>query len=82
MEVTKHIISRPPPKQPPAPDKHGRLPFQHPRLAAVDQLSSATPKEVAGMDHVYRLATQVGMGDVVRWKPKEVRCRPRLCLRP
>ena len=73
MEATKEIVSKAPLKGSRTADEHGRTPFVHEQLASVDNLSVQGPKDVVGKEKLYALATNAGMLDVVRWKPRLVR---------
>lgn len=64
----------------PKVDEHGRVPFEHPALANVDRLVAKQPQDILDKDRVTRLATEVGLTDVVRWKPAKVRTNDR-CTR-
>lgn len=73
MEATKEIVSKHPQKGSRIADEFGRAPFEHEQLASVDNLTVEGPKDVVGKEKLYALATNVGMLDVVRWKPRLVR---------
>ncbi|CAM1507837.1 Fc.00g046850.m01.CDS01 [Cosmosporella sp. VM-42] len=73
METTKGIVSKDPLKGSIEPDEFDRQPFEHPQLKSVDNLNAEGPKDIAGKDQLYRLATDVGLIDVMRWKPRLVR---------
>ncbi|KAK4678884.1 hypothetical protein QC764_0029050 [Podospora pseudoanserina] len=51
-------------------DEHGREPFQHPALANVDKLYARQPWDVVSMEKIAKLAFDVGLGEITRWKPK------------
>ncbi|PFH59007.1 hypothetical protein XA68_12936 [Ophiocordyceps unilateralis] len=70
MEATTHIISLPPLKGTDFPDPYKRKPFSHPQLASIDNLAIEGPRHVVGKEKLYALALAVGMGSVVRWKPR------------
>ncbi|PNY26661.1 uncharacterized protein TCAP_03412 [Tolypocladium capitatum] len=70
MEATKQIVSKRPQKGARIADEFGRAPFEHEHLAAVDNLTVEGPKDVVGKEKLYALATNVGLLDVVRWKPR------------
>ncbi|KYK60810.1 hypothetical protein DCS_01948 [Drechmeria coniospora] len=70
MEATKDIVSRPPLAGTRIPDENGREPLEHAQLASVDNLNVLGPKDVVGKEKLYALATNVGMMDVMRWKPR------------
>ncbi|KAL2142984.1 hypothetical protein VTI28DRAFT_443 [Corynascus sepedonium] len=71
LETTRHIMVTPASaREPPAQDSFGREPFQHSALANVDKLSSRQPLDVVSKDKLAKLAIEVGLPEVVRWKPR------------
>lgn len=72
MEATKDIVSKQPLAGAKVEDEFGREAFEHEQLLAVDNLNVESPKDVVGKEQLYDLAQQVGMLDVVRWKPRLV----------
>jgi large subunit ribosomal protein L15 len=73
LETTRHILVAPTPAlDSPAQDPFGREPFQHPALANVDKLSARQPRHIASQDRLANLAIDVGLPEVVRWKPRMV----------
>lgn len=72
METTKTIVAKDPMGAPKIDDGFEREPFMHPNLQSVDNLSVAGPKDIAGKDNLSGLAAEVGLIDVVRWKPRKV----------
>ncbi|KAG5932500.1 hypothetical protein E4U53_001301 [Claviceps sorghi] len=70
MEATKEIVSKAPLEGSRQTDDLPRTPFEHEQLAAVDNLSVESPKDVVGKEKLYVLANKVGLRDVVRWKPR------------
>ena len=73
METTKGIVAKEPIKGSIEPDEFDRQPFQHPQLQSLDNLNMEGPKDIAGKEQLYKLAADVGLIDVVRWKPRLVR---------
>ncbi|KAI8661225.1 RNase III domain-containing protein [Fusarium keratoplasticum] len=73
METTKSIVAKDPIPGSIVPDEFERTPFEHPQLQSLDNLTMEGPRDVAGKDKLYHLAAQVGLIDVVRWKPRLVR---------
>ncbi|CAF3641070.1 unnamed protein product [Fusarium graminearum] len=71
METTKTIVAKDPMSQP-KKDKYNREPFTHPSLMSVDNLSTQGAKDIAGKSNLSALAADVGLIDVVRWKPRKV----------
>ena len=53
-------------------DPFGREPFQHPALANVDKLNSRQPQDMVQKDKMAKLAMEVGLAEVIRWKPRMV----------
>ncbi|KAL2190629.1 hypothetical protein L209DRAFT_746907 [Thermothelomyces heterothallicus CBS 203.75] len=71
LETTRHIMVTPAPAQgSPTQDSFGREPFQHSALANVDKLSSKQPMDVVSKEKLAKLAIEVGLPEVVRWKPR------------
>lgn len=56
----------------PIQDPFNREPFQHPALANVDKLSSRQPQDMVQKDKMAKLAIDVGLAEVIRWKPRMV----------
>ncbi|KAI5461732.1 ribonuclease-III-like-domain-containing protein [Mariannaea sp. PMI_226] len=72
METTKHIVTKEPMEGSRTTDEFDRQPFEHPQLASIDNLSVEGPRDIVGKDKLYELAIDVGLIDVVRWKPRLV----------
>lgn len=53
-------------------DEFGREPFQHPVLTDVDKLSYRQPGQIVQIEKLARLGLDVGLGEVMRWKPRMV----------
>ncbi|KAF5013446.1 hypothetical protein FDECE_558 [Fusarium decemcellulare] len=73
METTKSIVAKEPIPGSVVADEFERQPFEHPQLQSLDNLTLEGPRDVAGKDKLYLLAAEVGMIDVVRWKPRLTR---------
>jgi len=58
--------------QAPTPDPYGRTPFQHPALEGLQNLPTIPISEIISKERLGRLATSYGIGEVTRWKPKNV----------
>ncbi|KAM0231747.1 hypothetical protein ACHAPO_008327 [Fusarium lateritium] len=71
METTKSIVAKEPMGEP-RQDVYNREPFIHPKLQSVDNLTIQGAKDIAGKTNLSALAADVGLIDVVRWKPKNV----------
>lgn len=73
LEATKYILSSKVAKQ--VPDEKtdlDRQPFQHPALADVDKLHDQQPKDVIPIKKLAKLGFDVGLSEVMRWKPRMV----------
>lgn len=66
-------------RDPPTQDSFGREPFQDPALANVDKLNVKQPMDVVSKDKLAKLAIDVGLPEVTRWKPRMV-CGVAICL--
>lgn len=53
-------------------DKYGRTPFAHPALDKVNNMAPHVKDEVLQKQRLAQLAESYGIGDVIRWKPKQV----------
>ncbi|KAK7420195.1 hypothetical protein QQX98_002848 [Neonectria punicea] len=73
METTKQIVSKDPIPGSRVADEFERQPFEHPQLNAIDNLTVEGPRDIVGKEKLYDLAIDVGLIDVVRWKPRLVR---------
>ena len=60
----------------PAKDPYGREPFQHPSLDGINNLSATTPNDVLQIPKMHKLAMEIGLAKVLRWKPRLVRKLP------
>jgi large subunit ribosomal protein L15 len=72
LETTKAILSGPVLPDKETPDPYGRQPFEHMALAKVDKLSSRQPHDIMQKEKMAQLALDVGLHDVLRWKPRLV----------
>jgi large subunit ribosomal protein L15 len=73
MEATKEIVSKEPLEGSILPDQFDRTPLEDAQLHSVDNLNVLGPRDIIGKDKLYQLANNVGLLDVVRWKPRLVR---------
>ena len=55
-----------------AEDSFGREPFKHSALANVDKLNTRQPQMVVSKEKLAKLAIDVGLAEVTRWKPRMV----------
>lgn len=72
LEATRSILTANVIGENPTPDPHGRVPFEHPALTNVDKLSTRQPQDLIKKEKMARLAVDVGLPGVVRWKPRLV----------
>ncbi|KEY66253.1 hypothetical protein S7711_09181 [Stachybotrys chartarum IBT 7711] len=72
MEGTKHIISKPPMKGTKVVDEFDRTPFEHEQLASIDNLNVQPHQSYLRKDKLYDLGVNVGLLEVLRWKPRQV----------
>ena len=71
FEATRSIlVSSFPPTQ--IHDEHGREPFRSPALDMVDKLNAKQPRDIISKEKMARLSMEVGLNQVVRWKPGKV----------
>lgn len=71
LESTRSIlVSSFPPSQ--VEDKYSREPFRSPALEMVDKLNSKQPRDIIYKEKMARLAMDIGLNQVVRWKPGKV----------
>jgi large subunit ribosomal protein L15 len=72
LEATKSILTSKIVEQANEVDEFDREPFQHPVLADVDKLSYRQPQQIIQIEKLARLGLDVGLGEVMRWKPRMV----------
>ncbi|KAM0477459.1 hypothetical protein ACHAPX_005771 [Trichoderma viride] len=70
MEATKEIVSKESLDGSIFPDQFDRTPLEDDQLLSVDNLNVMGPRDIIGKDKLYQLANNVGLMDVVRWKPR------------
>ncbi|KAK1762224.1 ribonuclease-III-like-domain-containing protein [Phialemonium atrogriseum] len=70
LEATRSILTTNIIGEKPTPDPYDRVPFEHPALANVDKLGSRQPLDLIRKEKMARLAVDVGLPEVVRWKPR------------
>ena len=75
MEATKSIISQGPISGAKVQDEFigEREPFEHEQLQSIDNLYVKKPHDTVGKENLFALASEVGLLDVLRWKPRLVR---------
>ena len=83
MEATKTIITSPADFAEPPKDIFAdrRQPFVDAELRSLDNLTSNQPNNMFSPEKVAKVASDTGLTDVVRWKPRMVRSAPP-CLPP
>lgn len=54
-------------------DAYGRTPFQDEALQGIDNVSHYTRDQYLDEKRLARMATQYGLADVIRWKPRQAR---------
>jgi len=74
LEATRSILVTPVESLPAAQnlDKYGRVPFKHPALTNVDKLNVKQPQDIIHKDKLSKLAREIGLPQVIRWKPRLV----------
>lgn len=72
LETAKRTISKSPLPGSTVEDKHGRTPVDDAKLRTLDNLSVERVSDVFGDVQVNSLCRDVGLLDVIRWKPRLV----------
>ncbi|KAM3510323.1 hypothetical protein MY11210_005941 [Beauveria gryllotalpidicola] len=72
VEAVKDIVSKPADPRAQQTDEFDRQPFEHPKLAPVDNLSLVDARDTVGKEKLAALARSVGLDSTVRWKPRLV----------
>jgi large subunit ribosomal protein L15 len=72
LEATRSVLASSIVQAPEEPDQWGRTPFEHPALAIVDKLHAKQPRDIISKDKMEKLAHDVGLPAVTRWKPRLV----------
>ncbi|KAH7145886.1 ribonuclease-III-like-domain-containing protein [Dactylonectria estremocensis] len=73
METTKDIVAKEAMPEAKVTDEFHREAFSHPQLDSINNLTVEGPRDIVGKEKLYDLAIEVGLIDVVRWKPRLVR---------
>lgn len=76
LEATKSILTSKIVEQANEVDEFDREPFQHPVLSDVDKLSYRQPQQIIQIEKLARFGLDVGLGEVMRWKPRMVSLMP------
>lgn len=53
-------------------DAYGRMPFKHPALEGIEQLTEKSMSSVLDINRMASLAHSYGLDRALRWKPKNV----------
>ncbi|KAK4184331.1 hypothetical protein QBC35DRAFT_506160 [Podospora australis] len=72
LETTRSVLVSPLKSEIKVLDLHNRQPFHHPNLANCDKLIATQPQDLISKHKMTKLATNVGLMEVTRWKPKMV----------
>lgn len=70
LEATRSILTTNILRGSLTPDPHNRVPFEHPALANVDKLSLRQPQDIIRKEKLAKLAVDIGLPEVIRWKPR------------
>ncbi|KAK4160550.1 ribonuclease-III-like-domain-containing protein [Cladorrhinum sp. PSN259] len=70
FETTRSILVSPALADMPSPFEDDRVPFQHPALENIDKLIHKQPMNVVTKERLAKLAVDVGLAEVTRWKPR------------
>ncbi|KAK4226009.1 ribonuclease-III-like-domain-containing protein [Podospora fimiseda] len=70
VETTRSILVTPAPVETDPSIEDDRVPFEHPALANVDKLITRQPMTILTKERIARLAIDVGLAEVTRWKPR------------
>ncbi|KAK0614486.1 ribonuclease-III-like-domain-containing protein [Immersiella caudata] len=72
LEATRSILIAPKESLPTVKitDDFGREPFDHPALANIDKLNARQPQDIVHKDKLAKLAREIGLPQVIRWKPR------------
>jgi len=54
-------------------DRYGRVPFEHPALEKVNNMTPHMKDQILQKQRLAQLAASYGLDTVIRWKPKQVR---------
>lgn len=72
LETTRSLLAAPVGVETQSPDPYGRTPFEHAALANVDKLTVRQPRDIVTPDRIGRFCADVGLSEVMRWKPRMV----------
>jgi large subunit ribosomal protein L15 len=74
LQTSMALVSRPRnPTTAHGPDDYGRVPFEHPALEGLTNLSERAKSEILQKSRLAHLGQDYGVDEVMRWKPKKVR---------
>lgn len=78
LQASLTLLNMPKPKHPDATstaepvDEYGRVPYEHPALGALENITEETKAKALDKSRLARLAENYGLGAVTRWRPKKV----------
>lgn len=73
LQTSLALLSQPiSPPQAESEDHYGRIPFQHPDLRNLSELTSEAKKRTLDIKRIGEVAANFGLLGVLRWKPKNV----------
>ncbi|KAK3377434.1 ribonuclease-III-like-domain-containing protein [Podospora didyma] len=70
LETTRSVLLAPITGNAADKDEFKRKPFTHPALANIDKLSVRHPQKIIDKEKLAKLVRDVGLMDVIRWKPR------------
>ncbi|KAF2437168.1 hypothetical protein EJ08DRAFT_602148 [Tothia fuscella] len=71
LQTSMALVSAPRGRSAQGPDEYDRVPFHHPALEGLANLSERTKAEMLGKTRVAQLAQNQGLDKVMRWKPRK-----------
>lgn len=76
LQASLALVQNPEPNATVQKDQHGRLPFAHPALDGLKNLSPERKSFLTDRRQVAELARKYDMQKIIRWQPRNV-CHPR-----
>ena len=76
LQASLALVQKPEPNTKPQKDQHGRLPFAHPALDGLKNLSPERKSLLTDRRQLAELARKYEMEKIIRWQPRNV-CHPR-----
>jgi len=71
LQTSLALLNAASPSTPSQPDAYNRVPFNHPALSGLSNLTSETKSDVLSKTRLSQLAERYGLDKVTRWKPKK-----------